>query len=140
MTLPTSITLSVDCMGGDHGPSVTVPASVAFANREPDAHLLLVGRDDAVRAELRKAPVSSDVIQRARAPMLEAIDAVLKTNNGWLSLADRLQSKPDSLDRFARSRELVMAMSADDLLALARQYLDPDQGLEVLVLPEGVDP
>lgn len=90
--------------------------------------------------ELRKAPVSGDVIQRARAPMLEAIDAVLKTNNGWLSLADRLQSKPDSLDRFARSRELVMAMSADDLLALARRYLDPDQGLEVLVLPEGVDP
>lgn len=90
--------------------------------------------------ELRKAPVSTDVIQRARAPMLEAIDAVLKTNGGWMGLADRIQTKPEGIDRFAQSRAIIAAMTAEDLLALARRYLDPDQGLEVLVLPEGVDP
>lgn len=90
--------------------------------------------------ELRKAPVSADVIQRARAPMLEAIDAVLKTNGGWMGLADRIQTKPEGIDRFAQSRAIIAAMTAEDLLALARRYLDPDQGLEVLVLPEGVDP
>ena len=41
-------------MGGDHGPSVTVPASLAFVKQQHDAHLLLVGREDAIRAELRK--------------------------------------------------------------------------------------
>lgn len=89
--------------------------------------------------ELRKAPVSADIVQRARAPMLEGLDAVLKTNGGWMGLADRIQSKPDGIDRFANSRAIITALTADDLLALARRYLDPDQGLEVLVLPEGVE-
>lgn len=90
--------------------------------------------------ELRKAPVSADIVQRARAPMLEGLDAALKTNAGWMGLADRIQSKPDGIDRFANSRAIITALTADDLLALARRYLDPDQGLEVLVLPEGVEP
>ena len=36
--------------------------------------------------ELRKTPVSADVVQRARAPLLENLDAVLKTNAGWMGL------------------------------------------------------
>ena len=91
-------------------------------------------------ADLRKTPVSADVVQRARAPMLENLDATLKTNAGWIDLIDRAQSKPDRLDRFAQSRAIIAALTADDLLALARRYLDPDQGLEVLALPEGIDP
>ncbi|MCZ8017822.1 M16 family metallopeptidase [Novosphingobium sp.] len=90
--------------------------------------------------ELRKAPVSADIVQRARAPMLENLDAVLKTNAGWMGLADRAQSKPDGIDRYAASRAIITALTAEDLLALARRYLDPDKGLEVLVLPEGVEP
>ncbi len=90
--------------------------------------------------ELRKAPVSADIVQRARAPMLENLDAALKTNAGWMGLADRAQSKPDGIDRYAQSRAIITALTAEDLLALARRYLDPDKGLEVLVLPEGVDP
>jgi glycerol-3-phosphate acyltransferase PlsX len=49
-----TIKISIDCMGGDHGPSVTVPAAISFAKHHPDAELILVGREDAVRAELRK--------------------------------------------------------------------------------------
>lgn len=90
--------------------------------------------------ELRKAPLSADVVQRARAPLLEALDAALKTNGGWMGLVDRIQSKPDGIERFAGSRAIVASLTADDLQALARRYLDPDQGLEILVLPEGVDP
>lgn len=90
--------------------------------------------------DLRKAPVSADVVQRARAPMLEAVDAVLKTNGGWMGLVDRAQSKPDGLDRFAGSRAIIAQLTAQEVQALAGRYLDPDQGLEVLVLPEGVAP
>ncbi|MGQ0654660.1 MAG: phosphate acyltransferase PlsX [Betaproteobacteria bacterium] len=46
------ITVAVDCMGGDHGPHVTVPAALAFQAREPEVDLVLVGAPDAVRAEL----------------------------------------------------------------------------------------
>jgi glycerol-3-phosphate acyltransferase PlsX len=49
-----TIKISIDCMGGDHGPSVTIPAALAFLKREPDAELILVGLEDVIRAELKK--------------------------------------------------------------------------------------
>jgi glycerol-3-phosphate acyltransferase PlsX len=36
------ITLAVDCMGGDHGTSVTLPACLNFLNNHPDAKLICV--------------------------------------------------------------------------------------------------
>lgn len=36
-------TLAVDCMGGDHGPEVTLPACRHFLDRHPEAALLMVG-------------------------------------------------------------------------------------------------
>lgn len=37
------IVLSVDCMGGDHGPTVVLPACINFLDSHPDAELLVVG-------------------------------------------------------------------------------------------------
>ena len=41
--MATVIRIAIDCMGGDEGIPVTVPASFAFAQRFADTHLLLVG-------------------------------------------------------------------------------------------------
>ena len=49
-----TIKISIDCMGGDHGPAVTIPAALAFLKHEPDAELILVGLEEQVRAELKK--------------------------------------------------------------------------------------
>jgi glycerol-3-phosphate acyltransferase PlsX len=49
-----TIKISIDCMGGDHGPAVTIPAAVSFLKHEPEAELILVGREDVLRAELKK--------------------------------------------------------------------------------------
>jgi glycerol-3-phosphate acyltransferase PlsX len=46
------ITVAVDCMGGDHGPHVTVPAALEFQARLPDVDVVLVGLRDAIEAEL----------------------------------------------------------------------------------------
>jgi phosphate acyltransferase len=46
------ITVAVDCMGGDHGPHVTVPAALEFQSRMPDIDVVLVGLRDAIEAEL----------------------------------------------------------------------------------------
>ena len=43
-----AVTLAVDCMGGDHGPSVILPACHQFLDKYPRAHLLLVGLPEAV--------------------------------------------------------------------------------------------
>ena len=53
------ITVAVDCMGGDHGPHVTVPAVLDFQQRHGDVDVVLVGLRDAIEAELsarRAAP------------------------------------------------------------------------------------
>ncbi|HKU45263.1 MAG TPA: phosphate acyltransferase PlsX [Burkholderiales bacterium] len=49
------ITVAVDCMGGDHGPHVTVPAALEFQARLPDVGLTLVGLPDAIQRELKGA-------------------------------------------------------------------------------------
>jgi glycerol-3-phosphate acyltransferase PlsX len=47
------ITIAIDAMGGDHGPHVTVRAALDFLRREPDINIVLVGLEDAIRAELK---------------------------------------------------------------------------------------
>ena len=47
------ITVAIDCMGGDHGPHVTVPAALAFQKSAPSVDLVLVGLKDAIESELR---------------------------------------------------------------------------------------
>jgi glycerol-3-phosphate acyltransferase PlsX len=47
--------IAVDAMGGDHGPSVTVPACLDFLAANPEAELLLVGVASALEAELARA-------------------------------------------------------------------------------------
>jgi phosphate acyltransferase len=42
-------TIAVDCMGGDHGPVVTVPAALQFLDTHPNAALILVGLEDQIR-------------------------------------------------------------------------------------------
>jgi zinc protease len=89
---------------------------------------------------LRAAPVSDDVLLRARAPMLEAYDNALKTNAGWLTLVDRAQTEPDRIDRFVNGKARLEAITAKDLQALARQYLTPNGAVDVTVLPEETSP
>jgi glycerol-3-phosphate acyltransferase PlsX len=38
--------IALDAMGGDFGPQVVVPAAMDFIRRDPDATLILVGRED----------------------------------------------------------------------------------------------
>jgi len=47
--------IAVDAMGGDHGPSVTVPACLDFLALHPGAELLLVGLPEALGRELARA-------------------------------------------------------------------------------------
>ncbi len=83
------------------------------------------------------APVDDDVLQRARAPMLERIDNALKTNGGWSALAERAQTQPDRLTRAKSARARLEKLTAADLQMIARRYLAPEKAVQVLVLPEG---
>lgn len=46
------IRIAIDCMGGDHGPSVTVPAARRFLQTRHDDALILVGLEAVIREHL----------------------------------------------------------------------------------------
>lgn len=48
------ITIAVDAMGGDYGPSVAVPAVLAAIEQHPDLSVVLVGQQSAIEAALAR--------------------------------------------------------------------------------------
>lgn len=48
------ITIALDGMGGDHGPSVVVPAALAILRKEPAVNIVLVGRREQLLEELAR--------------------------------------------------------------------------------------
>jgi len=50
------IRISIDAMGGDHGPDVVIPALMTVATRRPDIRFIIYGLEDQVRPELAKFP------------------------------------------------------------------------------------
>jgi phosphate acyltransferase len=48
------VTVAIDCMGGDHGAYVTVPAALEHLARDPRCAFILVGRSTHIEAELKR--------------------------------------------------------------------------------------
>ena len=116
------ITLSVDCMGGDHGPSVTLPACLSFLNAHPDAQLLLVG-----------LPAALAGFAHARATVVGASEVV--TMDDPMEVA--MRKKKDSSMRVALEQVKAGAASAavsagntGALMALARYLLKTLDGID----------
>lgn len=93
-----------------------------------------------VLTELRAAPPSADTLQRARQPMIEALQNGLKSNDGWLSLVSRGLTQEERIERYSKGKDRLLTITARDVQAMALRYLDPAMGLEVLVLPNGAAP
>jgi len=49
-----TVTVAIDCMGGDHGPDVTVRAALDFVRKHEDVRVVLVGLEDKIRPFLAK--------------------------------------------------------------------------------------
>jgi phosphate acyltransferase len=47
------VTVALDCMGGDHGLAVTIPAALSFLDHRTDAKIVLVGDQPRITAELQ---------------------------------------------------------------------------------------
>ncbi|MCX7961193.1 MAG: phosphate acyltransferase PlsX [Burkholderiales bacterium] len=69
------ITVAVDCMGGDHGPRVTVPAALDFGRSDPEVALILVGRRAEIERELaRQGAQPSDRLRLEHAEQVVGMD------------------------------------------------------------------
>lgn len=90
-------------------------------------------------AGLAARPVDPDVLDRARAPMRERLDNLLKTNGGWLALIERAQSQPDRVDRYLKAKERLNAITGADVQAMAKRFLALYKAVIALALPEEGD-
>jgi len=124
-----TIKISIDCMGGDHGPSVTIPAALSFVNREPEAELVLVGLEDAIRSELKKHKASDH-------PRLSIVNAteVISMDD---SLEVALRRKKASSMRIAinqvkegHAQACVSAGNTAALMAVSRYVLKTLPGVD----------
>src|SRR4051812_344184 len=114
--------LAVDCMGGDHGPRVTLPACRSFLERHPDAHLLLVGAPEALRD-----------FTHPRARVVAASEVVAMDDRVEVAL----RRKKDSSMRVAiqqvkdgHAQAAVSAGNTGALMALARYLLKTADGID----------
>jgi phosphate acyltransferase len=66
------VRIAIDCMGGDHGLPVTIPACLRFLKSFEDAHLVLVGR----QAEIEAALVKKKALEHPRITIHNATEVV----------------------------------------------------------------
>jgi len=124
-----TIIIAVDAMGGDHGPPVTVPASLAFLEETPGASVVLVGRAEAIEPVLAKSrsPARNRVRIHPASEVVEMDDAP----------ADALRRKKDSSMRVAinlvrdgEAHGCVSAGNTGALMGIARFVLKTLPGID----------
>ncbi len=69
-----SMRIAIDAMGGDHGLSVTVPASLKIINDFPDINIILVGRVLEIAKELNKHSYDSSRLAVEHAEQIVAMN------------------------------------------------------------------
>lgn len=123
------ITIAVDAMGGDHGPSVTVPAAAAVLRQEPSLRIVLVGLADQVEPLI--AAHGADLRERLT---LRAATQVVSMDE---KPQDALRKKKDSSMRVAidlvkasEANACVSAGNTGALMATARFVLKTIEGID----------
>ena len=91
---------------------------------------------DRIAGELRAGEVDADLLDRARAPVLEGIAKSRRENGWWLGVAGRAQSEADRLDRVRQQEATVRGLTPADLQAMARKYLRDDRELQIRVVSD----
>jgi len=116
-------------MGGDHGPCVTIPAAISFVTREPEAELVLVGREEVLRAELKKHKAEA----HPRLSIVNASEVVTMDD----SVEAALRRKKDSSMRVAinlvKQNDVQACVSAGNtgaLMAVSRYVLKTIPGVD----------
>jgi glycerol-3-phosphate acyltransferase PlsX len=123
------VTVAVDCMGGDHGAQVTVPAALACLRRDPEAGCVLVGQRETIERELARSRTGPG----ARLTIRHATE-VVEMHEG---LATALRAKKDSSMRVAvdlvrdgTAGACVSAGNTGALMAISRFVLKTLPGID----------
>jgi glycerol-3-phosphate acyltransferase PlsX len=122
------VRMAVDCMGGDHGPSVTLPACRGFLDRHPDAELLLVGTEAALR-DARGWPRTRVVVASEVVTMDDPVEVALRKKRDSSMRVAIAQLRGD--DGAPPAADVcVSAGNTGALMAVARYLLKTVDGID----------
>ena len=123
-----NITIAIDVMGGDYGPSVTVPACLQVLVKHKNLHLILVGNEEVITPYLQNNPYSQKQLSIKHASQQVAMDE---------SPSKALRTKKDSSMRVAinlvkeqTAQACVSAGNTGALMATARFVLKTLPGID----------
>ncbi len=123
------ITVAIDCMGGDHGPHVTVPAALNFLKSNSDVDIVLVGLRDAIEAELKARGARSGPRLRVH----HASEVVLMDESPALALRNKKDSSVRVAVELVKNGEAHACVSAGNtgaLMAVSRFVLKMLPGID----------
>lgn len=123
------VTIALDAMGGDHGPSVVIPAAAMVSSRHPEVRFLLVGDAARIEPELRANPslaAKSEIVHTNVAVAMDAkpSQALRKgryKSSMWLAL---------EAVRDGRADAAVSAGNTGALMVMAKFCLKTIQGID----------
>jgi len=133
-----TVRIAIDCMGGDQGLCVTVPAALQCVAEEPDAQFLLVGRSQDIQAALDRLvrPMSTPGSGRPQSGRLEIVDAqqaVAMDDPPAVALRGKRNSSMRialELVKSGRADACVSAGNTGALMAIARFVLKTLDGID----------
>jgi len=123
------VVIAIDCMGGDHGPSVTLPAALDFLRRDSGAAVILVGPAEAI-----EPAVATEMRQFGERLRFQPATEVVGMDD---SIATALRIKKDSSMRVAIdqvkngiAQAAVSAGNTGALMAISRFVLKTLPGID----------
>lgn len=121
-----TITVAIDCMGGDHGPRVTVPAALEFVRDHADVQVILVGLTDSI------APLVGEVVI-GRVSIRHAAEMVLMDESPSMALRNKKDSSMRVAVNLVKNGEADACVSAGNtgaLMAISRFVLKMLPGID----------
>ena len=124
-----SVTLSIDAMGGDFGPQVTVPASLACLSKNPNLKLIMVGDETTLNNLLSDALIRfKDRISIRHASQVVGMDEA--PHKALKNKKDSSMRVAINLVRDGQADACVSAGNTGALMATARFVLKMIPGIE----------
>lgn len=124
------ICVSLDAMGGDHGPIVTVPASLEALAENPQLQLILVGDQEIIQRELKRHP---HTIDPSRLRIFHASETVKMDDSpafALRSLKDSSMRRAVDLVKLQEAKACVSAGNTGALMVISKFVLKTLPGID----------
>jgi zinc protease len=89
-----------------------------------------------IEKELTAGPVAKDLMDRARKPLLYQTYAAESTNAYWIDALQDIQSDPRHLNRVRTALDDYESITAEEVAAVARTFLDAKRRIDIRVVPK----